>query len=56
MKKDMENKMLFGVCSGLANHLQLDVTLLRAGFVIGTLMGFGFPIIIYVVLALVMQE
>jgi phage shock protein C len=56
MKKDMNNKMLFGVCSGLAQELQLDVTIIRLIFAIAALMGFGIPIIIYIVLAIVMPK
>lgn len=56
MKKDTANKMIFGVCSGLAKELNVDPTVVRAIFAILSLMGFGTPIIIYLVLAIVMQE
>ena len=56
MKKDMENKMIFGVCSGLAKEMKLDPTVVRALFAILTLLGFGMPIIIYLVLAIVMPQ
>jgi phage shock protein PspC (stress-responsive transcriptional regulator) len=56
MKKDMDNKMIFGVCSGIAKELNLDPTIVRAVFAILTLMGFGLPIIVYLVLALVMPQ
>jgi phage shock protein PspC (stress-responsive transcriptional regulator) len=56
MKKDTANKMLFGVCSGIAREINIDVTIIRAAFAILTLMGFGLPLIIYFVLAIIMQE
>ena len=56
MKRDMENKMIFGVCAGLAKEMNLDPTLVRAIFAVLTLMGFGMPILIYLILAVVMPQ
>jgi phage shock protein PspC (stress-responsive transcriptional regulator) len=56
MKKDMANKMIFGVCSGIAKEMNVDATIVRAAFGILTLMGFGLPILIYLVMAVVMPE
>lgn len=56
MKRDVSNKMIFGVCSGLAKEMNLDPTVVRAIFAVLTLMGFGMPIIIYLVLAVVMPQ
>jgi phage shock protein C len=39
---DREHGKIFGVCAGIANHTGVDVTLVRAGFIIVTLMG-GWP-------------
>jgi len=54
MKKDMANKMIFGVCAGIGNEMNIDPTVVRAIFAILALMGFGLPIIIYLVMAVVM--
>lgn len=54
MKRDIQNSMIFGVCAGLAKETSVDVTILRALFAVLTLMGFGLPIVIYLVLAVVM--
>jgi phage shock protein PspC (stress-responsive transcriptional regulator) len=54
MKRDMNNKMIFGVCSGMAKEMDIDPTVVRAVFAIATLMGFGLPIVVYIVMALVM--
>jgi phage shock protein C len=44
-----DDKMLGGVCSGLADHLGLDVTLVRLLTVLVTVLGFGSVIIAYLV-------
>ncbi len=54
MKKDLNDKMLFGVCSGLAHSLNMDPTVVRLIFGVGALLGFGLPILVYLVLAIVM--
>lgn len=54
MKRDTSNKMIFGVCSGMAKEMDIDPTVVRAVFAIATLMGFGLPVVIYIVMALVM--
>lgn len=56
LKKDTSNKVFFGVCSGIANELKIDPTVVRAAFAILALLGFGLPIIVYIVLALVMPS
>ena len=51
--KSTKNKMLFGVCGGLADYFNIDVTIVRIIFVIlGLISGSG--IIIYLVAALIM--
>ena len=41
-----------GVCSGIADSFGWDVTLVRVGFVIGTLVGFGSLILVYLAIGL----
>jgi phage shock protein C len=48
-------KKLFGVCSGLANYLDLDPTIVRVGFILAVVLG-GVGILAYIVLAIVMPE
>ncbi|MCB0490933.1 MAG: PspC domain-containing protein [Cyclobacteriaceae bacterium] len=48
-------KKLFGVCSGLANYLDIDPTLMRALFVIAVLMA-GTGILAYIVLSFIMPD
>lgn len=54
MKRDTQNKLFFGVCSGIAKQYKIDPVIVRLIFGVLGFMGFGLPIIIYVVLALVM--
>lgn len=54
MKKDLANKMICGVCSGMAKEFEVDPTLIRLAFAVLTVMGFGLPLIIYIVMAIVM--
>jgi phage shock protein PspC (stress-responsive transcriptional regulator) len=56
MKRDNSNKVLFGVCSGLANYLGVEPVLVRVIFAFLTLVGFGSPILIYILLALLMPS
>ncbi len=42
-----------GVCAGIADYFGVDVTLVRAAWVIGTLVGFGSLILIYLAIALI---
>jgi phage shock protein C len=50
------NKKLFGVCSGLANWLNLDVTIVRLLFVVGTIMTGSLLLWIYLILAMVLSD
>ena len=46
-----ENGMIFGVCQGIAKRFDLDVMLVRLGFVIAVLLGFS-GIILYMAMAI----
>jgi phage shock protein C len=49
------NKIIGGVCGGIAEHFGWDATILRILFVIATFIGFGSPLIFYLVLWLIMR-
>ena len=49
---DKTNGKLMGVSAGIANHFGWDVTLVRVAWVIGTLIGFGSLILIYLAIGL----
>ena len=49
---DKGNGKFLGVCAGLARYLEMDPTIVRLIFAIGTLFGFGSFILIYFAIAL----
>jgi phage shock protein PspC (stress-responsive transcriptional regulator) len=48
------HKRIAGVCAGLAQDFGVSVTVLRLAFLLGTLLGGGMGIVIYLVLWVVM--
>lgn len=49
---DKANGKLMGVSSGIADYFGWDVTLVRVAWVVGTLVGFGSLILIYLAIGL----
>ncbi|CAH0994305.1 hypothetical protein EMA8858_00414 [Emticicia aquatica] len=49
-------KMLFGVCGGVAKYLGLDATLIRILWTIFTILGIGTPILIYIIMVFIMPK
>ena len=49
---DKVNAKFMGVCSGIADSFGWDVTVVRVGFVVGTLLGFGSLLIVYLAIGL----
>jgi phage shock protein C len=55
--KSSHDKVIAGVCGGIANYFDLDPTLVRVGYVLLSLFSAGFPgILAYVVMAFVMPD
>lgn len=52
---DKGNKKILGVCAGLANWANMDAMIVRVIFAAATLVGFGSPILIYIVLAMILD-
>ena len=50
---DKTDAKLWGVCGGIANYFGIDATLVRIGFVLGTILGFGSLILVYLAIALI---
>ncbi|MBM4176689.1 MAG: PspC domain-containing protein, partial [Ignavibacteria bacterium] len=44
------NKMIFGVCGGIGEYLNIDPTIVRVLWVIFLFASFGIALIIYIVL------
>lgn len=56
LTKDLNNRFLFGVCSGLSNYSGIDVTLIRLGFIFGAIFTGSILFWIYIVLALILPN
>jgi len=60
MKKRLQrssNKMVAGVCAGIAEYLGLDITVVRVAYVLLSIFSAGFPgLIVYVILMFVMPD
>ena len=55
MKKTLyrsENKIIFGICGGVAEYFDIDVTLVRLGTVLTLILTGFFPVGLFYVLAL----
>ena len=50
---DKNRGKVFGVCAGIGNYFGVDTMLVRVGFVLATLLGFGSPVLIYLAVALI---
>lgn len=56
LKRSRTDKMISGVCGGIAEYLGWDSTIVRILFVILTFLLWGGTILLYFILALVMPE
>jgi phage shock protein C len=54
--RSSHDKMLLGVCGGLAQRFGIDSTLIRIIFVIASVLGFGSPILLYFILAFIIPK
>ena len=51
------DKVIGGVCAGLANYFNLDPTLVRAGYLILSILSVAFPgILVYLILWVIMPD
>ena len=55
LRKSTKDKMLAGVCGGLAEYLGWDPTIVRIIFII-LAFSYGFAILAYFILAIVMPD
>jgi phage shock protein C len=56
LKKSRIDKMIAGVCGGIAEYLGWDSTLVRILFVILVFSSIGTMVLIYFILALIMPD
>ena len=51
------NKMIAGICSGIAEYMGLDPTVVRVVYAALTIFSAGFPgLLLYIILAILMPE
>jgi phage shock protein C len=57
LQRSRKNKMIAGVCGGLAEWLGWDPTLVRIAYVIGSVLSIAFPgTIVYIILWVIMPQ
>jgi len=57
LRKTPHDKMIAGVCGGIAEYFGVDPTLIRVGYVILSVLSTVFPLlVVYIVLAFVMPD
>ncbi len=54
--RSVNNRMIAGVCAGLAEFFGVDPTVIRLLFAAGALLGFGSFILIYIIMFIVVPE
>jgi len=54
--RDSSDKILGGVCSGLANYMNVDPAIIRILFAVITFGGFGFGVLVYLLLWIVLPS
>jgi phage shock protein PspC (stress-responsive transcriptional regulator) len=55
--RSRENRMIGGVCGGLGEYLGIDPTLVRIGFILGSLLGWIVALgLIYMVMLIIVPE
>lgn len=54
LTKSIKDRMIFGVCGGLGDYLSIDSSIIRIGFVIGTILTGSILFWIYLLLAIVL--
>jgi phage shock protein C len=57
LRRSRSDRMIAGVCAGLARHFGLDVTLMRVLYVLASIVSVAFPgILVYIILWIVIPE
>ena len=51
-RKNRRDGVIFGVCAGMADQFGIDVLWTRVAFAALTLLGFGLPLLLYIVVAI----
>lgn len=56
LTKSTANKMIAGVCAGIAEYFEWDATLVRILFIVGAFIFLGSTILLYLIFAVIMPD
>ncbi len=57
LRRSVSNRMIAGVCGGIAEHFGFDATAVRVGYVLLSFLSVGFPgILVYIILWAVIPD
>ncbi len=56
LTRSSQDRMLGGVCSGVARYLNVDVSLVRVLTAVGTVLGVGSLLLVYLILWAVLPQ
>jgi phage shock protein C len=54
--RSRSNKMIAGVCAGLAEYFEIDPTVVRLAFTAAFFLGFGSTLVLYFIMMLIVPE
>lgn len=54
--RSRDERMLAGVCGGIAEYLDADPTVVRVAFIVATLLTWPMAVLVYLALAFIMPE
>jgi phage shock protein C len=56
LRRSTKDRKVFGVCGGIADYFNLDPTIVRVLYLVVVLASFGWGLLLYIILAVVMPE
>lgn len=57
LRRSNKNKMLTGVCGGIAEYFNMDPTIVRVIYVVGSIVSAAFPgMLVYLILSVVIPR
>jgi phage shock protein C len=56
LRRSRSDRMIAGVCAGLANYLRIDPTVVRIGFAVVAIITWGVALLAYLIAWAVMPE
>ena len=54
--RSRKDRMIAGVCSGIAHYFEMDPTIVRLAWALGTIASVGTGLLVYLVMAIVVPE